>query len=199
MKRKANWIEVWVQSKNKWEKMVLVDMYSEGAVCVDKEYEDYYFNNLSYLTSTWSKWREVKENIDYKTMKLKWKKLMQPNVVVNCKTKEESDIFLKLLSKKSTYVYNFDVWDQFKDKTCYRLLDTEISTNISTIHDSINYYKGRSYIIYDFSEVIKRKKSKESKNPCKPYKLTITDGFDTWEFDIDDYSLDDILTICQED
>ena len=194
MKKKANWVEVWVQSKNKWEKMILVDICSEGVVCVAEKCEDYYFDNLTYLTSTWSKWREVKENIDYKTMKLKWKKLMQPNVVVNCKTKEDSDILIKELKTRGFFSsFVNDVWNRFENKTCYRLTkDKQI------FYDSKTYYENSNYVIYDFSEVVKKKTPKESKNPCKLYKITITDGFDTWEFDIDDYSFDDILTICQE-
>lgn len=72
--------------------------------------------------------------------------------VINTKTKNEAMLLVKILGVDESRFYDetdfIDVWDAFKENTCYRVVDGKIDMS-----DCVKYYQSINEKIYEFSDL----------------------------------------------
>lgn len=88
-------------------------------------------------------------------MKFDWERFKKEKVVVNCKTKEESENFFNSCELNGIVVDGYkndpDKWENtYKEKTCYNLCGGMIT------YCKIDFYKNREYEILNWSDYMKK-------------------------------------------
>ena len=72
--------------------------------------------------------------------------------VINTKTKKEAMLLVKMLGVDESRFYGetdfIDVWDAFKENTCYRVVDGKVDMS-----DCVKYYQSINEKIYEFSDL----------------------------------------------
>lgn len=72
--------------------------------------------------------------------------------VINTKTKKEAMLLVKALGVDESRFYGetdfIDVWDAFKENTCYRVVDGKVDMS-----DCVKYYQSINEKIYEFSDL----------------------------------------------
>lgn len=73
-------------------------------------------------------------------------------VVINTKTKNEAMLLVKMLGVDKSRLYDetdfINVWDAFKENTCYRVVDGKVDMS-----DCVKYYQSINEKIYEFSDL----------------------------------------------
>lgn len=78
---------------------------------------------------------------------------LKENMVVNCKTKEESRIFLNECKKQGfndPYYYEYTDWEYFKEETCYKIYNKN-----RIRYASKSFYINEGYMVTDFNDLFK--------------------------------------------
>ena len=72
--------------------------------------------------------------------------------VINAKTKNEAMLLIKILGVDESRFYDetdfIDVWDAFRENTCYRVVDGKVDMS-----DCVKYYQSIHEKIYEFSDL----------------------------------------------
>lgn len=86
---------------------------------------------------------------------------LKPGMAVHCDTKEKSDKFLKECEKQGIVTASgnnattLNVWNQFKDKTCYGVHEYVYSVKYEIGYCHKEYYKEKGFDVIEFDDLFK--------------------------------------------